>query len=219
MLALIATVLFFLNLFFHQHATAACARGWVSKKPINLTTKVSCSKLEQVKISDRDNAFEICQASCLEDDNCIGLQTSNPWRSCYKVSNEHIWECERGPSFFYPKVCGTCTVQNIANLDPNAVPNGCDMSPNGTSLTLSAGSGCTLACAPGYSTSGGLLECRGGNRALQQHNTSLRGGIACKRRTCSVDHIRKRFHPKSLPGNCRAIWSGNGSLSAGDPLT
>ena len=97
MRALMASLLFLPYIVSSQGAIP-CARGWVSRERINLKTKVSCSKLEKVEIPETDNlnlnttrssmdVFEHCQASCLADNKCIGLQTDKPWESCNKVTN------------------------------------------------------------------------------------------------------------------------------------
>ena len=142
----IAVIFCFPLLVSAQRATTGCAHGWVSREPLNLKTRVSCSMLEKVEIpfDKSEDGFEVCAASCLEDDNCIGLETDNPWKSCYKVLNRDVSECVQGNSSIYPKVCGTCTVHNIASLDINAVPGDCTMSSSDESLTLVAGARCTL---------------------------------------------------------------------------
>ena len=153
MLTLIAAILFLPRLVSctQRHTHTGCAHGWVSSEPLNLKTKVSCSKLEKVEIPIKsEEVFEVCAAACLEDDNCIGLETDKPWKSCYKVLNRDVSECTQGNSLIYPKVCGTCTVHNIASLDINAVPGNCANSSSDKSLTLIAGTSCTLGCCKDY---------------------------------------------------------------------
>ena len=146
--ALLVPVVLFLAHVVSSQRAPGCPRGWVSKKPLNLKTRVSCPKLEKVKISGSEDGYEVCAASCLEDNNCIGLEleTANNWTSCNKVLNQDIWGCMQGNSLIYPKVCGTCTVDNIASLDINAVPGDCTISSSDKSLTLVAGTSCTLGC-------------------------------------------------------------------------
>ena len=150
--ALLVPVVLLLAHVVSSQRAAGCPRGWVSKKPLNLKTRVSCSKLEKVEISGSEDGYEVCAASCLEDNNCIGLEleTANNWTSCNKVLNQDIWGCMQGNSLIYPKVCGTCTVDNIASLDINAVPGDCTISSSDKSLTLVAGTKCTLGCCKNY---------------------------------------------------------------------
>ena len=146
----LTTVIFFFCLLVSaQRATTGCAHGWVSSETLNHKSRIVCSKKVEIPIKSGDG-FEVCAAACLEDDNCIGLETDEPWKSCYKVLNRDVSECTQGNSLIYPKVCGTCTVHNIASLDINAVPGNCANSSSDKSLTLVAGTSCTLGCCKDY---------------------------------------------------------------------
>ena len=173
---LTAVIFFFPLLVSAQRANTGCADGWVSSEPLNLKTKVSCSKKVEITIKS-ENGFGVCAAACLEDDNCIGLETDKPWKSCYKVLNRDVSECAQGNSLIYPKVCGTCAVHNIASLDINAVPGNCANSSSDKSLTLVAGTSCTLGCCKDYFQT--PLDLRPANSCMNSYTQSSRRNCFC----------------------------------------
>merc|ERR550534_1798247 len=76
--------------------------------------KTDCSNY----LHPQEGSWESCSKACLENPDCIGLQTDNPWNHCEMILNDSVEDCPDGSFTFYPKVCGDATKTPLLDVCP-----------------------------------------------------------------------------------------------------
>jgi hypothetical protein len=76
-----------------------------------LSWKTDCSNYKSVA----EGSWESCKDACLENSDCIGVQTDNPWDHCESIMNANVEECDEGDFTFYPKNCAAGKQKTISS--------------------------------------------------------------------------------------------------------